>query len=203
MTMIEKNEKKTVPTKQALSFEFFWIVGDKKLKFDNSSIFTRDKISLRNFLEGARHEWMEKGIWMPFYVSWKYKDKEIVIMDKSDEDKNSRIHSLAAAIPTPDFRYVLVIFDNHDNNGYNGVLYNLDGTIKYKLRHPKKLMSVNAKENSFFCDYQDCYWQYRIEKEKKEICLTIKCRFDIQFWEDRILNVETGEFEELVDWGRY
>lgn len=64
--MIEKNEKITVPTNQALSFEFFWIVGNKKLKFDRSSIFTRDKISLRNFLEGARHEWMEKGIWMPF-----------------------------------------------------------------------------------------------------------------------------------------
>lgn len=137
-------------------------------------------------------------------ISWKSKNCEILLFER-----NVRLFGL----PSTDMSKVIVIYPmNHKvyQAPENAVIYNSDGSIHLKLKVPN-LASELARQRvkyirgygSFHPPYQLYFdgvsWSYNSIGDRNTV---IRIVFDRDWWEDRLLNTETGEFGECLNSGR-
>lgn len=167
---------------------FRWQVDDVTIHFKPSSIFT---------FEETREHRDKVNTGKDFHASWEHRGKRAII--PTSEMSDSQCH-LQMAIPTPDHKHVLAIFSDYKKDGNNAILYNMDGSIRHRIEAPKKMLSQNANNQSIYFCFMDCYW---IEKANGQMVPCLRIRFDMDYWEDRVFDVESCELGELYDSGRY
>lgn len=167
---------------------FRWQVDDVTIPFKPSSIFT---------FEETRKQRDKVNTGKEFHASWDYNGKQTIL--PTPEMSDGQCH-LQMAIPTPDHKHVLAIFSDHSKDGCNAILYNMDGSIQHRIGAPKKMLSQNANDQSVFFCFMDCSW---IKRLNGQMAPCIRLRFDTDYWEDRIFDVESCELGELYDSGKY
>lgn len=129
--------------------------------------------------------------------SWRYKGKEV---------KMIRTGTRFFGHPSPDMRYVIVIYPVDDKKfpaPSNAVIYNPTGSIHRRLKMPG-LISYYAKvarsrdrsnENSEK-RFDNVFWT-RLDNGEIGSAMTIG--FDHEWTEERLLDPETGEFGICID----
>jgi len=132
-------------------------------------------------------------------LKWDFLQKEIVLFENSID---------IFGLPTPDMHRVVVIYP-YDHSVYpspgNALIYNANGSIHLQLKVPKPISEL-AKPQERFINYGDPMslhfdnvdWR---KNSKGEIIIAIRIGFARDWFEDRELNPETGEFGECLTSG--
>ena len=136
----------------------------------------------------------------PQGIRWEFAGEEKKIFDKRYD---------IFGLPTPDFKYVVVIYPP-DHEVYvepgNAAVYNADGSVHLQLKVPK-LISPLAKQRERFMKYEVPFMFYFdrvrwVKNSKGEVITAVRIGFDRDWLEERELNPETGEFGELLSSGQ-
>ncbi len=176
--------------------EFQWIVDGVSISFNNKNSNPFDAEILRT-------KCMYSHV---FSVSWKYNQKMLAVFD-DDNIVAGKYNSLLYAVPTTDYKKVLVLYRFNPNfqTPSNAVIYNADKTIFCRLQKPTCLLSKMGKmhnmniKNDLTLGYSECGWSFN---SNKELILRIRVEFNKDWWEDRILDYNTGLLGDLLDEGR-
>jgi hypothetical protein len=134
-------------------------------------------------------------------ISWLDGDKKIVILDN-----DSQIFGL----PDPEWQKVVVVYPREHSKfaaPENAVIHNADGTVHLRLRKPK-LISKAAKEHQRNINetLPSGLWYdnvSRIADNKNDISMVLRIGFAREWFEQRSVNVETGELGECLSSGRF
>lgn len=133
-------------------------------------------------------------------VKWVQGNNEITIFESN--------HYLNG-YPTHDLQKVVIIFPmEHNLYGApdNAVIYNDDGTVFRQLKTPKLISEIAIKREAFhqsanfsLVHFNNVRWALN---NKGDIVTVLTIAFDRDWQEDRVLDIETGEFGECLSSGR-
>lgn len=175
---------------------FLWKIDDEQIGFDmlNDNPFDPDKNRIK-------YRYAKK-----FSVLWSHNEVEHEISDL-DNFAGDEYNCLLGAVPSITLQKIVVLyrFNPKYRNGCNALIYNADGTICTQLNKPKELLSdMGRKNNPFLRDdktleYYECGWK-RDKGGNLVVCVRIV--FNQEWWEERELDVDTGELKGLLDEGR-
>lgn len=182
--------------KHKLIDEFQWNIDGESISFNNENANPFDAEILRT-------KCMYSHV---FSISWKFKQELLTVFD-DDNIVAGKYNSLLYAVPTTDYKKVLVLyrFNPDFQTPSNAVIYNADKTIFCHLERPTCLLSKMGKmhnmniKNDRTLGYSECGWSYC---NNNELILRIRIEFNKDWWEDRILDYNTGLLGDLLDEGR-
>jgi hypothetical protein len=134
-------------------------------------------------------------------VAWINQDNKIIFLEEG-----IRIFGL----PTPDMEKAVLIYPREHSKfrfPCNSVVYNSDGTFHLQLREPV-LISKAYRERTKYMNYKtaDWLWYDHVLWRKDvggNIALVVRIGFDRDWYEERVLNVETGHLGELIGSGKF
>ena len=140
-------------------------------------------------------------------LGWEFNGLQILIEDKSVS---------VQGYPSVALDYMVVVYQGTNGrflSPNNAVVYNLDGTIHRILEMPKILSKNILRRIDFYelpnpplsdigedgLAFGGFGWS---KNEKGEMLNSIAITYDREWYENRLLNPETGEIGELIDSGR-
>jgi hypothetical protein len=176
---------------------------------ENFSYINRDNISVKINLTDLKSETIflkkEQNLFFEIYNSeelglfWNYDKHQIVKF----EDKTRII-----GIPSPDLKYVVSIHAHNNSSSFdniqNLIIYNTDGSLYKDVFAPSLISKFSAQYYQNFefphtISFSNIYWT----KSNGKIDLTVKIGFAWNWYEERVLDVETGEFGECLGCGMF
>lgn len=202
--MVENPSQFRVSLDSSCVQDFRWIVGETSFYFFVNP-YNRLYNSFNYYSELPMFQRETPGYPRNLSVAWRYKDKEIVIRDSECEGGVS--NGLNSALPSPDGKYVLVIYSEGTTNelyktSRNAVIYHADGTVHKHLEMPELsspwLIFSNPK-GPYNCI--DCF--YNASYVSRFSCrVQVNVEYFFCWWESRELNFETGELGKMREYGR-
>lgn len=113
--------------------------------------------------------------------------------------------------PTPDMEKVIIIYPmDHDtyHAPNNAIIYNADGSVHIQLHAPEPISELSktrarnlAMTKSFNPPYRLYFDGVSWANVKGNVETVVKIGFDRDWWEERVLYPETGEFGECLSSG--
>ncbi|NOS93058.1 MAG: hypothetical protein HOP30_14135 [Cyclobacteriaceae bacterium] len=127
-------------------------------------------------------------------VRWINDEKEVAIFPSS-----GRI----IAYPTPDFTFVVVIYHPMDNPDFaapnNAVIYNKDGSIHHRMKQQKLVSDLAKKHLKDYSElFESVYWAH---DKNGNVVMAVEVGFNRDLYECRIVDTNTGELLQLLNFG--
>jgi len=110
-------------------------------------------------------------------------------------------------LPSPKMDKVVIVYSSgHSifNKSRNAAIYNPDGSLSVHLDIPI-LISKYSKEYGKKASESDVWYDHISwhKLENSEIVMKVRIGFNRDWYEERVLDTETGELKELIECGRF